>query len=110
MFHGRGTLTYKDESFIYDGEWENGKPEGRGIEMFGDGSKFEGDFKNGKWEGRGKYTWPNEMRMRYEGEVSRGALHGVGAIYKNDDIHYCGNFNEGKKVGRGFLSTSQGTL
>ena len=36
-----------------------GAIEGRGIESWNDGRKYEGDFKNGKKDGEGTFTWAN---------------------------------------------------
>ena len=33
--------------------------EGRGIETWSDGRKYEGAFKNGKKDGEGTFQWPN---------------------------------------------------
>jgi hypothetical protein len=33
--------------------------EGRGIEKWSDGRRYEGDFKNGKKDGEGNFEWPN---------------------------------------------------
>ena len=37
----------------YEGEWKNGKIEGKGIYCRNNGDRYEGDFKNGKREGKG---------------------------------------------------------
>ena len=37
----------------YEGDFRNGKPEGKGIMYFKNGDRYEGDYKNGKPEGNG---------------------------------------------------------
>ena len=38
----------------YEGDWKNGKKEGKGIFYFNSGSRYEGDWKNDKMEGKGR--------------------------------------------------------
>ena len=58
---GRGTLTWGPKSKWagdkYEGGWVNGKQQGKGIYTYGNGDKYEGDFVNGKMQGRGTLTW-----------------------------------------------------
>jgi hypothetical protein len=46
----------------YDGDWENGKPHGRGTMVYKQDDKrnrvkYEGQWKNGLRHGKGKLTW-----------------------------------------------------
>jgi hypothetical protein len=50
--------------------------EGRGIETWADGRRYEGDFKNGKKDGEGTFEWPNGNK--YLGSWRNGKQHGVG--------------------------------
>jgi hypothetical protein len=36
--------------------------EGRGIETWNDGRRYEGDFKNGKKDGEGTFEWPTGVK------------------------------------------------
>jgi hypothetical protein len=36
--------------------------EGKGIENWPDGRRYEGDFKNGKKDGEGTFEWTNGVR------------------------------------------------
>jgi hypothetical protein len=50
VIEGEGEMRHSvgsDNSYIYNGEWEAGKPHGFGIEKYGDGSQYEGYFQNG---------------------------------------------------------------
>ena len=51
-----GNFVFRVQKFpngaIYEGEWRNGKKDGRGTYTFGDGSKFEGEFAGGMKQGR----------------------------------------------------------
>jgi hypothetical protein len=42
----------------YEGEYRNGKPNGKGTYTWKDGSKYEGEWRHGKKHGKGKFTWP----------------------------------------------------
>ena len=41
---------------MYNGAWAEDLPNGAGIYIFADKSKFDGRFKDGKKNGRGKFT------------------------------------------------------
>lgn len=64
-----GTLTDL-YGIIYEGEFQDGKIQGKGIMTFPEGQRYEGDFVNEKFEGSGMYTWPNGNR--YEGQFANG--------------------------------------
>ena len=38
----------------YEGQFENGLPEGKGTFFFSNGDKYHGEFKEGSEEGQGK--------------------------------------------------------
>ncbi len=57
--------------------------EGRGIETWADGRKYEGDFKNGKKDGEGNFEWPNGIK--YIGSWRQGKQHGIGILYNPED-------------------------
>lgn len=50
--------------------------EGKGVENWKDGRRYEGDFKNGKKDGEGTFDWPNGNK--YVGSWRSGKQHGVG--------------------------------
>lgn len=63
----------------YEGEWRNGKRDGRGVEFYADGEKkYVGNFKNGKYEGNGSYFYKNGDK--YVGKYKNGSM--------NDDKGY----------------------
>ena len=49
----------------YVGEWTEDKITGQGV-LEGDNGKYEGQFLNGKFNGRGRFTFPDGDI--YEGE------------------------------------------
>ena len=54
----------------YEGEIENGEPNGQGTETWSDGSKYVGLFKDGKYHGQGTITWSDGTK--YVGEYKNG--------------------------------------
>ena len=44
--NGQGTLTYPNGE-KYVGEWKDGKPNGHGTQTFPNGGKFVGEYKDG---------------------------------------------------------------
>jgi len=58
--NGKGRYVYSDGS-VYEGEFKNGKKDGRGVYTYGsksinDGSVYKGYFTQGKKNGFGKFT------------------------------------------------------
>ena len=51
-----GKVTTKWGSSTYNGEFQDGKPHGRGIMIYKNGRKFEGNFEWGKRQGHGTIT------------------------------------------------------
>lgn len=45
----------KHNKYKYNGNWVNGKPEGEGVEDYGDGKQYTGGFMNGIKNGTGTY-------------------------------------------------------
>ena len=62
----------------YEGELENGKPNGVGILIFPSGEKYVGEWKNGERHGQGTFTHPNGYK--YIGDWNKGYF-GTGTWY-----------------------------
>lgn len=52
---------------------------GYGVMLWPDNTRYEGEFLNGKMEGKGIKTWPNGNR--YEGMWKNDMQHGPGIFY-----------------------------
>ena len=72
----------------YNGNWANGKMNGKGKFTYPDGSYYEGEFINGKKCGFGLYKWENDKY--YEGK------------WKNDKQNGFGIYHDKNKVIKGF--------
>ena len=90
----------KYDGIIYEGEFLNGKKNGKGKEYYDGQLVFEGEYLNGQRNGKGKEYYNDELI--YEGEYLKGKKNGKGKEYnKYDGIMYEGEFLNGKKNGKG---------
>jgi hypothetical protein len=59
----KGIATYPDHPTMgktkYEGEFQNGRPHGKGKFTYAFGSTYEGDFENGKFHGQGRLIYPD---------------------------------------------------
>merc|ERR1711912_99890 len=67
-----------------------------GNKMEYTGSSYEGDYNNGRLEGKGKYTFPTETK--YEGEMKDGMFHGQGTLFFPNGSKYEATWQEGRAV------------
>ena len=88
LAQGRGVLQwYQDNkpSERSEGEFRDGKLNGRGILIGANGDRYDGDFRDGRQNGRGAATFTNGDR--YEGEWRDGNPNGVGRLARaNGDV------------------------
>ena len=75
----------------YNGDAENGKPNGLGIMTYPDGRIYVGEWKNGKKDGQGTFTFPSGNK--YVGEYKDGNMWNVTKY--NKDRKYVGEWREG---------------
>ena len=126
MKNGQGFIKkyyeYRNDVSQIEGEYKNGKMNGKGKECYYDccihcGSRiiFEGEYKNGKrWNGKGcdasKYNLINgkgymeEIRPDYyfEGEYLNGEKNGKGKEYDiGYELIFEGEYKNGKRNGKG---------
>ena len=79
----------------YEGQVENGIPNGQGTITYPDGRKYVGEYKNGKiWNGQGTKTWTNGDM--YEGEFKDGLQNGQGTYTWSDGRKYVGEWKDGE--------------
>ena len=69
----------------YEGEVENGKPNGLGFITFPDGGEYVGELKNGGRNGQGTQTWKDGRK--FVGEW-RDVLEWNGTLYFKDGNIY----------------------
>jgi hypothetical protein len=79
LYKDKGILTCPVGGFErYEGQFDNGKMNGRGTLLYRDGSKYEGQFKDDKPHGAGVYTSANQVI--YDGRWIDGRREGKATI------------------------------
>ena len=72
------------EDGVYVGKLKNGKPHGKGILKYTNGSRYVGEFEEGKYQGQGMLTCCDSST--YEGEWEDNHMHGRGRLIIGDDV------------------------
>ena len=93
-----GKFIYEDGKY-YLGEFKNNLPNGKGIKYYKNGNiLYEGDWVNGKQEGKGKVIYENEEY--YIGQFKNGLRNGKGKFYySNGNVEYEGDWSNDGFVG-----------
>ena len=78
----------------YEGDIENGIPNGMGKVIFNNGEMYEGEWIDGKLNGKG--TSQSGDDTKYTGEWKDGLYHGTGTLIFSDGLKIFGEFKEGK--------------
>ena len=89
---------------IFEGEYLNGKKNGKGKEYYENGKlKFEGEYLNGEKNGKGK-EYDENGKIKYEGEYLDDEKNGNGKeYYRNGKLMFEGEFVKDKKFsGKGY--------
>lgn len=94
----------------YRGQIQDGKPHGHGVlTQEKDGDQYEGHFDAGKFDGKGVASY-DQLDM-YDGEWKDGKYHGHGVrSYDYGSSRYDGQWQDGKKHGYGIYSYADGTM
>ncbi|TNV77956.1 hypothetical protein FGO68_gene11802 [Halteria grandinella] len=103
---GRGMQIWADGS-LYEGYWRNDKANGRGRLIHADGDVYEGEWKDDKAHGFGKYYHTDGAR--YEGYWREDKQHGHGKETWPDGACYEGEYKDGKKDGYGKFHWADGS-
>ncbi len=122
---GNGIFAYPDGS-KYEGQFENGQPNGWGTFYFVDGEKYIGNFKNGYSHGKGTFYHTDGAETQGEwkdgeyvgnpiiedgkfGCINGDCKNGRGTyIYKNGQAKYVGQFQNELPQGRGAVYYANG--
>ncbi len=96
---------------IYECEWRNGLPNGKGMWYQKNGDKYIGDLKDGEPNGIGSTTFSSGNI--HKGEYKKGQPNGWGEHYSLENNQYKGDryfgqFNDGQRHGHGIYTTSNG--
>lgn len=105
--HGYGT-DYFANGDSYTGQYRYGKPYGRGVYYWvATTATYEGEFIEGKKEGKGRWfkkeppTDFNEKQVYYEGDYKNDLKHGHGEYQWQSGNRYKGGYKEDKRHGYG---------
>jgi hypothetical protein len=93
---GDGTLQWFENgkpTAHYEGGYQAGKMEGRGVYSWANGDRYEGEFKDDEFNGRGLYTWA--AGERYEGAWVDGKPNGKGIKTERDGQVFSGTWING---------------
>lgn len=96
---------FQSDMSEFEGEWRNGKPDGKGKWTYQTGTVYEGEFRRGKFHGKGKIAYPNGDY--YEGDWIEGHMEGHGVLVSSDAT-YEGEFQRSKLHGRGSMQWANG--
>ena len=90
------TETYNNNN-RYEGQFRNGKREGKGIYYFNNGNRYEGYFKDDKREGKGIYYCDNNI---YEEDFKNNKREGKGIFYYKNGDREMRNYLNDKRAGK----------
>ena len=110
LANGQGVLQWYDNGTPadrYEGEYRDGKMNGRGIYFAVDGERYDGEFKDNARTGHGIYL--TRRGDRYEGNFERSVLQGPGIGVFADGERYEGGFWNNRAHGEGTLHLADGT-
>ena len=103
------TLIFSDGK-KYDGEFKDGKKNGKGVETQSDGTTYDGMWKDGLPHGKGVATWPGETT--YDGEWTDGMRNGNGVMKTpsfGGTTYYDGMWTDGLPNGDGMIKMTNDT-
>ena len=102
---GKDTLQLKDGG-IYEGETQDGIPDGKGKEVSQNGDEYVGQFLKGKRHGFGVFY--KKDQYTYRGSFLNNKINGFGTIEYLDGFSYKGNFKNGLYDGEGTTTEANG--
>lgn len=101
LMDGHGKITY--DNGTYEGDFKNSYFHGQGTYTKADGTWiYKGSYENGYMNGSGTEYWPKEKRKYYAGflecNYKDGERNGVGTWYYNDHTYNKCKFRNGKQI------------
>jgi hypothetical protein len=103
--NGSGTYVYSN-GYRFEGDFVNGKREGRGLLTEPDGGTYDGMWSNDEFNGQGTYVWQDGAK--YTGEWKNGIQDGYGIYFYANGDKYAGYFKNNKFQGKGTYTWANG--
>jgi hypothetical protein len=118
VYHGHGIYYDKSEDNTYEGQWNNGKSNGKGKLTSGSKAKFpgmwyDGEWKNGQMHGNGIKFWGStgeHAKNKYVGQWRYDKMEGKGTYYWPDGGYYEGPWMNGEQQGNGVYVFGNGEV
>ena len=109
--NGHGTLVYAETRDIFQGDFENDVPHGRGKYFRFGSHGFEGLWENGTLTQvkSGQATLVEKNGDKYKGTFENWKRHGVGKLIKSNGERYLGEFKDGLRHGTGTIYFADGS-
>jgi hypothetical protein len=104
---GNGRADYKNGN-SYEGEWLNGKFDGKGTFTWAKGDVYTGYFKDGHRDGNGKYVFKDGTF--YDGDWVNDNEEGEGTLTLPGGDMYKGSFKDNYRDGYGTYTGLTGDL
>lgn len=104
--NGKGIEVWSDGSY-YHGNFFGGVKEGEGCYFWADGSKYTGTWANDEMSGHGCFQWADGRY--FQGQFQSGVMHGYGNYVWQDGRKYEGYYRFNKKHGQGTYTYSDGS-
>ena len=103
----QNNIRYEDNKATYYGEVKQGKPNGLGIWIWDNGTKYEGEFFNSNFDGIG-IQYPNDgIHM---GEYRNGHANGFGIYNLKNGNKYEGDWIDDRGTGIGIITLENGLV
>ena len=93
---------------VYEGQWRNNLPDGKGRYIHFNGDEYVGQFVNGRFQGEGEYRFSNGDV--YKGGWTNGEMSGDGVMLYQNGNRYSGHWKNGMRDGKGELSYRSGSF
>ena len=103
--NGKGILNDLINNIIYEGFFKNDMKDGKGTETYLDGSKYIGDFKENMKDGEGELIiiLENGQKNIYIGQFKEDLIWGKGIYKYYDNKEYIGEWENSEICGYGIL-------
>jgi hypothetical protein len=105
---GKGTLWLPDKS-VYEGDFVLDEMKGKGV-LKTLTMEYRGEFQAGKPEGRGTMLYGENLELKHEGYFRDGFKHGRGQFTTLENKIYLTTWYMGRKHGQFFLKSPNGSI